>query len=217
MNETKLASVTIPKADAIEFLMNKRPSASFVSIIGYRSKGTKELADHQIIMNVSYERMLKESLVVLKTIDSVNVDVGYGDETLTKKDEVFKNAKNEIELAIRQSLAKENDRANAMAEHFIPISKGVRIHKETQEIHISGKPHQKTVREAGTIKIVKSRPKTIVKNAIRSQLPHTKWVQFSLGYRIEIDDEGREIRKANFEALKLETEKFTTGDFYESI
>ena len=199
MTDTKLATLNIPRAEAIEFLKNKRPCASFIAINGYRAKTSGELADHTLILNVDYHRILTESLTTLKTIDSVNVD---GD-IYTKKNPEFKTAKEELELSLRRSLDNDNEQGQKVAEHFIPISKGVKIHKEKGTIHITGKKHTKRVIEKGEYKPVNSELKTKIKNAIKKYLPNSELRSFVL--------------ENNFDSLAMETQKFTESDFYEDI
>ena len=194
-----VASFKIPKAEAVSFLKNKRPCASFIAVNGYRAKTTGELSDFQVIMNVDYERILNESLTTLKGINSVVVE----DKIYSSRDEVFKKAKEEIELSIRRSLDEDNELGQKRAEHFIPISKGVKIARKDGKIYLTGIRHRKHIRQVGEYKEVKSAEKTKVKKAIENQLPKSKYRTFVL------DD--------NFESIALETERFTESDFYEDI
>ena len=184
------------KSNVRQFFEEKRPSASFVSVWGYRSsKG--ELSNVQLILNIDYSRVLRESLEVLSTINLVKTDEGE----FHSGDELFDTAKAELADSFEKSLAGENEKSDWMDEAFEKVSKNVKIHKESGTVHVSGKKFGKEVLEKGEYKEVKSRTKTKIKNAMRNQLPVSEWRQYKL--------------KDNFQYLGIEGEKLAFDDLYE--
>lgn len=186
----------IPRKEAIQFFKKMRLSASFVSILGYTSsKG--EVSNVEIITHVDYERILKESVYKMDKIVKVKTDEG----TYGKGSKEFDEAWSELRESFMKSLAKENERGQKLAEAFTSISKNVKLHIETNTIHLSGKKFRKTIVKKGEYKEVKSRLKTKIKNEIKNQLPVSEWRNYRLG--------------DNFESIAVETENLTNKDLYE--
>ena len=200
--QTPTTKLTIPREEALTFLRNKRTCASFVSINGYtNSKG--EVSDQQIVVNIDYNRVLIDSLNKLKSINFVEVEIAGEIKTLRKGDKDFDDTKNKIELSLRRSLDNDNEQGHALAQAYDVISKGVKIHKETNEIHIYGRKLKKRVLTEGEYKEIKSRPSTLIRNAIEKQLPKSNWRQFRLAN--------------NFDSIAIESEILNPDDLYEEI
>jgi len=72
---------------------------------------------------------------------------------------------------IKEELRKQNDstiaRSDAQIDAYIHITKGVKIHKETELLHVFGLVVKKTVLEAIAYKNVASRDLTLCKNEIQ--------------------------------------------------
>ena len=184
--------------NVLNFLKNKGNSASFVAFNGYVDRHG-EKSNQEIITNIDYGRILRESLEKLNQINKVETDEGvfYTD------DDIFNTAKSEIIESLVKSIAGENERGNALAQFFTPISKNVKIHNETGIVHISGVAFKKTVIEVGNKKPTKSRTKTKIKNAIRDQLPISKYRDFSLN-----------PEKQNLDNIAIAGEVFTLNRIY---
>jgi len=192
-----MSIVNIPKQEAIQFFKDKRPSASFVSILGYRNT-QGEVSNVEIITNINYERILEESIQKMLSIVGAETDEGI----YKQGDQEFDEAWSEIRESLMKSLAGENERGQKLAEAFTPISKNVRLHDESQTIHLSGKKFKKTILREGTYKEVKSKTKTKIKNAIKEQLPVSEWRNYKLG--------------DNFDSINIETETLTNNDLYKT-
>lgn len=165
----------IPKEEVIDFFKNNRNSASFVGIMDYTAKDG-EVSDRELIINVDYRRILKESLEKLNTIKEVETDEGI----FGVGDELFDTARGELKISFEKSLVGENEHGNAINEAFVQIAKNIKIHKETNVFYIDGKLFNKKVKKSGEKKEVKSRLKTKIKDAIRNQLPVSEWRRFRL-------------------------------------
>lgn len=136
----------------------------------YRTKGTNELQKVTVILGASTEKLYHKDVEVLTAM-------------LPELQGIEKLAATELLNSRLNSLAKgigHND-AYTCEDVYQTVNAntmGVKIHKENGELHIVGLMEHKTVLEPGEYKEVKSSAKTIAKNAIRAQLPSTRFRQY---------------------------------------
>ena len=154
-----------------ETLSALRPSSTFVSVRGYRSAESGELADYQIAFHMSYGAALRRSIEAV--------------EAYVPADDTEAQAKGEVLASYRTSLDKvENEPLEVVGEHYDRIVvdgahvKGVKIHRDSGKLHLFGLLVRKTVREPGSFKEVKSKPLTVAKNKLRKLGPVAKFRQF---------------------------------------
>lgn len=171
------------RQDIVDQFASFRPSAQFVSILGYRnSKG--ELSNHQVLFRVSYENCVQKSLVQLKAIDLEAIELkGFTLDDLKKtKDELVASFNNTL------TAGPGNNKNYTNKDTYEPVYdsegnavKGLKLHSEDDVVHITGvfRIH-KTVLEAGEYKKVNSRPKTLAKKALQKHLDVSKWGQYKL-------------------------------------
>lgn len=158
-------------SNLINILAQVRPSSTFLSLRGYTSATSGELADHTIVFHMSYGSALERSITML--------------EAVVPADDLEAQAKAELLASYQKSLDKVNsepmetvcdayDRVTVDGEHV----KGIKIHRETGTLHIFGLAHSKRVITSGTYKEVKSRPLTVAKDRLRKGLPVERFRQF---------------------------------------
>lgn len=149
-----------------------RPSATFLSIKGYKSATSGEVADHTICFHMSYGSALERSIALLSEV--------------VPADDLEAQAKSELLASYQKSLDKvTTEPLEVVGDHYdrvldaegAPI-KGIKIHKESGALHLFGLAHRKVVHTKGTFKEVKSRPLTIAKDRLRKSLPVEKFRQF---------------------------------------
>ena len=175
--------------------------ASFIGIRGYENK-QGEISDYTLLANVSYENMLVNDLRKLVDLDLTNlfekyeldlVQKPYGEllESYTKRlsDETTK-----IKL-----LAQGDEtivRSQAQFDAYINLGNGLRINKETNELHVYGLIARKKVIKSIEYKEVKSRLNTIIKNEISklANLRSDKFRNFIVGNIDEIKINGMIIK-----------------------
>jgi len=159
----------------------KTNSARFASFT-YSAKGTGEVARHTLRLGASVTAAYRKDLATLeKQLPALSgVDV---------------EACNELIASLRESLEKGvgNNSAYTNADTYLPIAKGVKIHKETGEIYVSGFSRAKVTLENGTFKTVKSSEKTIAKNKLRKGLLSGKIRQFALPATLSAKLNGKEL------------------------
>jgi len=148
---------------------------SFVGIKNYENaKG--EISNQTILAGISYEKALEKDFISLQE----NKDLIF--ETLTKVysfelvTTAFENVYTSLEKRlsseeVKEKLRAENDqtikKSDAQIDAYIHLAKGVKMHKETNEINIFGLVLKKTVLKAIEYKQTKSRDLTIVQNKIK--------------------------------------------------
>lgn len=156
----------------IETLASIRPSSTFVTLKGYTSAESGEVADYQIVFHMSYGNALERSLSMLE---------GY-----IPADDLEAQAKVELVNSYQASLDKvRSEPLEIIGEHYdrvldsegTPI-KGIKIHKESGALHMFGLLHRKTVITPGTFKPTKKRPLTVAKDKLRKLCPVDRFRQF---------------------------------------
>ena len=170
---------------------------SFVGIKGYEnSKG--EISDFTLLANISYYNMLVKDLRKLVELDLTNLFAKYDLELVQKpytellesytkrlSDEQTK----ETLLALGDSTLR---RSVAQSDVYLNLGNGLRINKETNELHVYGLIARKKVIKAIEYKQVKSRLNTIIKNEISklANLRSDKFRNFIVGNIDEIKING---------------------------
>lgn len=155
----------------IATLATLRPSSTFLSLRGYRSAESGELADYQIAFHMSYASALRRS------IEAVEAHV--------PEDALHATAKEEVLASYRASLAKIEAGEEPVGDAYDRVTsadgshvKGIKIHRESGKLHLFGLLVRKTVREPGTFKASNKRPLTEAKDALRKLGPVSRFRQF---------------------------------------
>ncbi len=132
---------------------------------------TPETSRFHLILGASTENMYQTEIEKLE-------DFIYG---AWIKTEVQKLAAIEMLDSRKESLEKGvgNNSRYTNADTYISFD-GLRIHKETGEVYVSGLEQSKTVIVAGTYKTVKSSPKTLAKAHIAKVCGFSKFRLFTL-------------------------------------
>ena len=136
----------------------------------YTAKGTGEVARFRLLLGAHtstlYEKDIAALEVLLPTLEGVELQ-----------------AATELLASRRESLAVGigNNSAYTNADTYVslPNIPGVKIHKETGALHVTGLVEGKEVVTPGTYKVVKSSPKTIAKRAIEKTLASGRFRQFA--------------------------------------
>jgi hypothetical protein len=156
----------------IETLATIRQSSTFLTLKGYKSATSGEVADHQIVFHMSYQSALEKSITAL--------------ETVIPADDLEAQAKSELLASYQKSLDKvRTEPLEVVGDHYDRVLdaegnhiKGCKVHRESGELHLFGLALRKTVLIPGTYKEVKSRPLTLAKDKLRKGLPVERFRQF---------------------------------------
>jgi hypothetical protein len=176
--------------------------ASFVGIKGYEnSKG--EISDFTLLANISYHNMLVNDLKKLVELDLTNLFAKYENLELVQKpyNELLESYTKRLSdeqtketlLALGDSTIK---RSVAQSEVYVNLGNGLRVNKDTNELHVYGLVARKKVIKSIEYKEVKSRLNTIIKNEITklANLRSDKFRNFIVGNIDEIKINGMIIK-----------------------
>jgi len=175
----------------IDTLQKLRPSSTFLALSDYHSSHD-EIADYSIVFHVSYESLLQRSLEKLSQYQP--------------QDDIEAQAKKELMDSYSTSLKKMGetgiDQLDDGYRHFYDdagkLIKGVKLHEETNTIHLYGTVVNKKIKKTGVNKEVKSKDLTLAKKKLSQDLPVSKWRQF----KIQPD----RVAKISVENLKILSE-----------
>lgn len=150
-------------------------STSFVGIRNYENK-QGEISNQTIIAGITYENCLLNDFKVLKEKQDEIFDTlvkDYSNELILK---AYENLYNSLEKRlsseeVKEALRLQNDKtialSDAQIDAYTHLAKGVKLNKETLQIHIFGLVVRKQVVKPIEYKATNSRELTIVQNKIK--------------------------------------------------
>ena len=150
-------------------IVNANGKGTRFASLTYEAKGSGEIARHTIRLGASVEAAYKKDLATLKA----KLPALKGIEAI---------ACGEMIASLAESIGKGagNNSAYTNADTYSHIAKGIKVHKETGEVHLTGFSRQKAVIVEGFHKKVNSSEKTLAKNKLRKGLLSGKFRQFVL-------------------------------------
>jgi len=159
---------------------NKLHGAKFINVNGYTAK-SGEVSNHTINVNVDIEAAKKSDLETLKNYPTVKLDKLA--ESFEVDYDVASKALEELITSAEKNLTNDTQtvQSKAQSDAYTSLGKGLRIHNENLNIYITGFANSKNVIVEGEYKVVKSRPKTLIKKAIQKGLKMSKFRNFKLG------------------------------------
>tara|TARA_R110000822_G_scaffold185911_1_gene325018 strand:+ start:3689 stop:4219 length:531 start_codon:yes stop_codon:yes gene_type:complete len=148
----------------VKKVKNSPTGVTFVSVKEYENKAN-EISNYLINVGVSLVNAKNKDIEYLE-----NLDVS------TLQTTICKDLLNEARLALIKALKKPNEnRSKGQKNAYTTISKGIRLHNETNRLHVYGFFVKKDVIVKGVYKKVNSRPLTIAKNFLRKSMKSTKF------------------------------------------
>ena len=150
-------------------------STSFVGVRNYENK-QGEISNQTILAGISYENCLLNDFKVLQEKQKevfVILQKEFSKEVIEKAyQNVFTSLEKRLSSEeVKEALRLENDKTIALSDAQINaykhLAKGVKMNKETLQIHIFGLVVKKTILQPIEYKEVKSRELTIVQNKIK--------------------------------------------------
>jgi len=156
---------------------------SFVGVRGYENK-QGEVSNYTINVGITYENVLKNDFNSLKEKQNLIIEKLEKDYELILIEKAYKEiliekAYKEIYTSlekrlsdeqIKEQLRAENDKtiaqSDAQINAYISLAKGVKLHKDSLQLHVFGLVVKKTILQPIEYKQTNSRELTIVKNKI---------------------------------------------------
>jgi len=154
---------------------------SFVGIQNYlSSKG--ELSNQTILVGATYETAKAADIETAKAFDLASHTSSFSEADLIV-------AKETIVASLEKPSKAHQEGQAAAYKHIAP---GLKLHIDTNEIHVTGFAITKTVLEKGTYKTVNSSTKTLVKRELikAMDLKTSKYRNFKLGNAKELKMQG---------------------------
>lgn len=150
-----------------------RPSATFLSLLGYRNEAS-EVADYSIIFHMSYTNALRRSLVVLEGV------VPDNDYAAIAKKELQASYQASIDKMATTPIEEIDDNYTRFFDETGQYIKGVKLHTATGTLHLYGLVNHKRVLMPGQYKQTNRKPLTIAKDNLRRLCPVNKFRQFKI-------------------------------------
>jgi len=143
--------------------------ASFIGITNYESVKSGEIAHYTVNVNIGIETAKKKDFQTLQSV--TDTDVNNMVKQTNFDVETVKLALSEMiasaEKNLSANLNERSKQSQGQTDAYVPVAKGVKLHKETMQLHIFGMIQSKKVVPncEGTFKQVKSADKTLAKKA----------------------------------------------------
>jgi hypothetical protein len=163
------------KTEVLTAVAKTIKGTSFVGLRNYTNK-QGEKSNQTILAGYSHEKALEcDFLSLQENKDKIfaELEKSHAKELIqTAFDNVFKSLETRLSSdEVKAKLREENNptlkASDAQANAYIHLAKGVKLCKETDEIHVFGLVVKKSIIEAIEYKPVNSRELTIVQNKIK--------------------------------------------------
>lgn len=148
---------------------------SYVGIRNYENK-QGEVSNQTIIAGITYENCLVNDFKVLQEKQNEVFETLQKDFPIELIETAYKNVYTSLEKRlsseeVKEALRQQNDKtimlSDAQKDAYVHITKGIKVNKETNQIHVFGLVQRKTILKATEYKETKSRELTIVQNKIK--------------------------------------------------
>lgn len=150
----------------------------FVGVRDYEAQ-SGEISDFVINIGANYENTMRKDLVYLQSLTDQNL-IDFCKNSVVNL-ETMQKAKQELENSLIKRLSGEkNARSIGQTDAYQTLTNGVRLHLESEKIHVFGFRVSKHIKVTGTYKEVKSQKKTIAKNILRKNMKSEKFRTFVL-------------------------------------
>lgn len=161
------------RSEFVSALSSVRPSSTFLALMGYTNEHG-EVSDQSIVFHVSYKRLLERSLADLSLMHFEST------LDLEAQDSLIASFRKSLEGMAETPVEEIDDAYERLFDSDGNHIRGIKHHRETDVFHIYGVLAAKKILKEVKYPEVKSKPLTLAKNAIKAQLPISKWRQFKL-------------------------------------
>lgn len=158
--------------DLVSELAKLRPGSTFLALTEYRN-AHNEVANYNLSFGFSYTTAIERSIAALTAARPTT--------------SLARQAKRELIESFNVNLARAKDEPIETRQdgytHFIDSTtgnyiRGVKLHDETNTLHLYGLVNSKVVLEPGEYPVVNSSALTLAKNELRRGLPVSRFRQF---------------------------------------
>lgn len=147
---------------------------SFVGIRNYENK-QGEVSNYTLNVGITYENVLKNDFNSLKENQTKIIQELEKNHSIALIEQAYKEIYTSLEKRLsdeqtKEQLRAENDKtiaqSDAQINAYISLAKGVKLHKDSLQLHVFGLVVKKTILQPIEYKKTNSRELTIVKNKI---------------------------------------------------
>jgi hypothetical protein len=162
------------KEQFVAELAKLRPSSTFLTLMGYRNAHS-EVANYSIVFHISYANALQKSIRILQELNTSS--------PLEQKacQELLHSYSASLEWARMSEFPKDDDVYSGFLDENLNHIKGIKMHCETQTLHLYGLVVHKRVLMPGCYSESRNRRElTIAKDNLRKLCPVSKFRQFKI-------------------------------------
>lgn len=163
----------VNKEQFVAELSKLRPSATFLSLSGYRNEHS-EVADYSIVFHISYENALKRSIMALECV------VPEDEMQVIAKRELIDGYMKSLNRMEETPIEEVDDAYTRFFDTNGSYIKGVKLHTATDTLHLYGLVNSKRVLMPGCYPKSNKRPLTVAKDKLRKLCPVNKFRQFKI-------------------------------------
>ena len=147
---------------------------SFVGIRTYENK-QGEVSNYTLNAGITYENVLKNDFNSLKENQTKIIQELEKNHSISLIEQAYKEIYTSLEKRLsdeqtKEQLRAENDKtiaqSDAQINAYISLAKGVKLHKDSLQLHVFGLVVKKTILQPIEYKKTNSRELTIIKNKI---------------------------------------------------
>lgn len=166
---TKINNHNIMKTVNIFAKFDNLNGAKFIGLNSYESKGTGEISNYVLTVNISEHNMKVNDLAKLKSlVESDFLAISQSEKIAL---DIVKLAFGELVFSAEKNLSENPEdrtvQSQAQTDAYEFLTKGVKLNKTALKLHVCGLEISKEVIVKGVYKVVKSSDKTLAKKAIQ--------------------------------------------------
>ncbi len=157
--------------------LTRFPTTSGVKFVSfeYTSKGTGEFSRYLLNIGVSIENLYRKDVQTLTDL----LPTLSGDH-LSVAQEILDSLNESLDVGIGHNSKYVHSAENADTYDTIEGYPAVKIHRESGDVLVKGILVHKKVITPGTYKVVKSRPRTLIKKELEAGLRKSKYREFNI-------------------------------------
>lgn len=162
------------KKEFVAEIAKLRPGSTFLVLHKYKNKAG-EISDFNIIFNMSYENALKRSIAIMEKLEVP----GPGIRRLAF-DQVLDSFERSLHKVQTTPVEELDDTYHRYHDEDGKLIEGIKLHVESDTLHLFGLVHLKRIIVPGEYKEVVSRDLTLEKKEFVRKCPVSKFRQFIL-------------------------------------
>lgn len=152
-----------------------------------------EVSQQLINVGIPYQTVIETSFNQLDSLDKSELYAEAASQSIDNS--LIDQAIDTLRDSLSQSLNRAEQFSTDEVSNFEYLSNGIKMHRETKELYLSGLVRNKKVLVSGTYKETKSRPATLAKKIVEKKLNVSKYRMFKISplQLHEVGSEGKTL------------------------